>query len=510
MADQDQDQEQALLARLQSQFGDLDVSRMLAVPAQAGEATAEEEDGGSVVPSEESSSVEDPTPEELRRWQEAQYKMARWGGEGKAAAGGDGAGGTSAEEVRPEEHRRRGAADLWHGGEAEAYASESTAATASAAASATPSAAATASATATATAFFSPPAVAGGGGSSDGDILAQLVEIEPTLHGKWTRLYSSNVDGLSYASLVASVRGFDGPTVLLVGAVPSHASGDGGTGGRDRSGGGGGTIGFYTSTAWRESDGFYGSHECLLFGIHRVSGGGEGGGREVLRTYRPLPKAGTSKPAPGAAIDSLVHEIVSSNVEWAKCDGRYQSLHSTVAAAVHGVGVGVGVGGRSGPGPGPGAEGVVSSASPAGLSVGGRLHLTETLEGCQASLRDGTYEAGPLLPRCFGGDGGGDFLPDFFDVDVMEAWAVGDEGRIRAAMEARGKDRANREASRLRSQRVDRTQFVDHFRSSVVGARVFDHVRYTSGATDDDFEPESEGALLSQLEDIEREFDCGP
>ena len=70
MADQDQDQEQALLARLQSQFGDLDVSRMLAVPAQAGEATAEEEDGGSVVPSEESSSVEDPTPEELRRWQE--------------------------------------------------------------------------------------------------------------------------------------------------------------------------------------------------------------------------------------------------------------------------------------------------------------------------------------------------------------------------------------------------------------------------------------------------------
>lgn len=498
MADQDQDQEQALLARLQSQFGDLDVSRMLAVPAQAGEATAEEEDGGSVVPSEESSSVEDPTPEELRRWQEAQYKMARWGGEGKAAAGGDGAGGTSAEEVRPEEHRRRGAADLWHGGEAEAYASESTAATASAAASAT----------ASATAFFSPPAVAGGGGGSDGDILAQLVEIEPTLHGKWTRLYSSNVDGLSYASLVASVRGFDGPTVLLVGAVPSHVSGDGGTGGRDRSGGGGGTIGFYTSTAWRESDGFYGSHECLLFGIHRVSGGGEGGGREVLRTYRPLPKAGTSKPAPSAAIDSLVHEIVSSNVEWAKCDGRYQSLHSTVAAAVHGVGVGVG--GRSGPGPGPGAEGVVSSASPAGLSVGGRLHLTETLEGCQASLRDGTYEAGPLLPRCFGGDGGGDFLPDFFDVDVMEAWAVGDEGRIRAAMEARGKDRANREASRLRSQRVDRTQFVDHFRSSVVGARVFDHVRYTSGATDDDFEPESEGALLSQLEDIEREFDCGP
>ena len=68
-----------------------------------------------------------------------------------------------------------------------------------------------------------------------------------SLGGEWTRLYTSEENGLSFNRVCHHILGYRGPTVLLI---------------RDFDGA---VFGFFTSEAWKEANAFYGSSECFLF-----------------------------------------------------------------------------------------------------------------------------------------------------------------------------------------------------------------------------------------------------
>ena len=193
-ADEDQ-AAAALLARLQAQFGDMDVQGMLTAsppPADTSNTNNDDQSGNGEqqdevgYESDESSAVE-PTAEELAAWQQAQYKLAKWGREASSLdkggeTNGDGTDthGMSAEQLT-EWIQVEGPPSL-EGQES---------------------------------AFLSP--------DSDDPILTALSRHEPLLNGRWQRLYSSNTDGLSYAGLVTALRGYEGPPALapLQSAIPS-------------------------------------------------------------------------------------------------------------------------------------------------------------------------------------------------------------------------------------------------------------------------------------------------
>ena len=78
--------EQELLARLQAQFGDLDVGGFLGgdgAPSADGDGAADKDD-------ESESSVEEPTAEELLAWQQSQYEIGKMKLEAKKIMKGEG------------------------------------------------------------------------------------------------------------------------------------------------------------------------------------------------------------------------------------------------------------------------------------------------------------------------------------------------------------------------------------------------------------------------------------
>ena len=452
-AEGDDAQAAALLARLQVQFGDMDVQGMLASSAaDAAEAQGTSDDGSNDEPDSgpnedvqsesDESSVIDPTPEELAAWQAAQYQTAKWGRESLAqkaaaeeAAEANDNGGLTSEQLT-EWIQVEGPPDL-NGQES---------------------------------AFLAP---------EDDPNLTELANEEPLLNGPWQRLYSSNTDGLSYAGLVSALRGYDGPTVLLVGAVPppvaSYADSKKGGGNARKTA----TIGYYTATAWKESGVYCGNQNCFLFTTSADGSNGDGS----VQIFRPNSKSNDDK-------NTTAQQPRKSRTI------NYQFCHSTIAAAV------VSDGRKPGQHPddtnvGPRGRAVVQV--PPGLGVGEsrgigpRLHITESLEGCRALPYDDAFAAGPLLPPFFR-----DNPTHSFDVDVMEAWGVGGSERIERALAARKRDRSFKEASRKRNAEVDKAQFLDHFRSDMVHSNAFAHARHTSGRVDD-CELESDGSMLSHL-----------
>lgn len=139
------------------------------------------------------------------------------------------------------------------------------------------------------------------------------------------------------------------------------------------------------------------------------------------------------------------------------------------------------------------AVGRGKSTKPRGIVLGGtedypRLHVTETLEQCIASsggYRDGTFEGGPLLPNAWN---------KYYNVDILEVWAVGGDSEIRDALLAREMHTDVQDTRRRQMQRVDRKKFLNDFQSGLLfggGSKMFEHrsdgrVRhdYSSGAKD--------------------------
>lgn len=113
-----------------------------------------------------------------------------------------------------------------------------------------------------------------------------------------------------------------------------------------------------------------------------------------------------------------------------------------------------------------------------GLCIGGvaetspRLHITPTFEGCKAQSIDKVYDTGPLLSN----------HELYFDVDVIEVWAVNvDADSYLKALERGHRLADSREARRLNLAKVDRRQFLEDFQQGIFGASLFEHRQQTRG-----------------------------
>jgi hypothetical protein len=113
-----------------------------------------------------------------------------------------------------------------------------------------------------------------------------------------------------------------------------------------------------------------------------------------------------------------------------------------------------------------------------GLCVGGvaesspRLHITPTFEGCKAQSLDGVYAMGPLLAN----------HELYFDVDVIEMWAVNvEEDDYLKALE-KGRQLVNmKEGQRLYAAKVDRRLFLEDFQEGIFGTSLFEHRQQARG-----------------------------
>mmetsp|Transcript_31858 Transcript_31858/g.77371 ORF Transcript_31858/g.77371 Transcript_31858/m.77371 type:complete len:670 (+) Transcript_31858:368-2377(+) len=113
-----------------------------------------------------------------------------------------------------------------------------------------------------------------------------------------------------------------------------------------------------------------------------------------------------------------------------------------------------------------------------GLAIGGvtektpRILITNTFENCKAGVMDSVYSSGPLLSE----------NELFFDIDVIEAYAVNfsEQDYERAVKDGKART-VIREAARIKVASVDRTQFVDDFRTGAYHNHLFDHVKQCRG-----------------------------
>ncbi|KAL7535766.1 hypothetical protein ACHAXR_009927 [Thalassiosira sp. AJA248-18] len=331
-------EEAELLARLQAQFGDMDVGGLL---------DGNDNDGGkcNCEDDESESSLDEPTAEELIAWQEAQYAKGRMKLETKKIMEG----GSSTSIQKSALQRRRQNKTVQERTLMREY-EENEESNEWEHVDPTP-------ALDGVTSIFFPNALE----SDDEDtgvlelvggvnpLLQKLAKGDPDVLGtKWSRLYSStDGDGLSFRNLCSKITGYDGPTVLLVGGTPSASRCVGQNNG-DRV-----SLGFFTTDTWIESPDYFGSDDdCFLFSLdHKTN---------HVQFVRP--KARSESPSNvGSKRYMYCHPSSLATANRAKTNG-----------SVHGIGIG-------------------------GTASQPRMHITESLEECRALGYDKLFEDGDLL-----------------------------------------------------------------------------------------------------------------
>jgi len=450
-----EDNEEALLlARLQAQFGDMDLSALTINGANddtqnSAHADNEEENEADKtqqeenVPSEESSAVS-PTPEELQAWQEAQYKLGKWAKEAKEQASKSQSEKIAQALRKRRQHTKQQVAlhlsskgydsDEWE----EIFTPPSLG-------------------TQHSMFFTSSPTEEGIEIVGTHPLLTQLAAHgDPeVLGGQWKLLYSSNVDGLSFHKLLDVLRGYGGPTVTLIGAVPAeqHRLDKNSA---NKSDAAGGTLGFFTTCAWKgEDDGrFFGNDDCFLFRFRNENETNDDEGGDY-----------TATPPPPQV--SILRPITSK--------GNYMYCNPSSSST----------GGK------PNQKEIQGDGIQYGLGVGGtssrlRLHLTETFESCRAcTLTEGTFAQGHLLPPSWAED-----CLYYFDADALEVWGVGGEEWIELSLKEQFKNREKMEANLKKVRQVDKMQLLDHFRSDPLAnlsnhRGFFSHVDQVQGRMED-------------------------
>lgn len=268
------------------------------------------------------------------------------------------------------------------------------------------------------------------------------------LQGIWTRLYSSETDGLSFNRLAYHVRGYEGPTCLLIRPIVKH-DGSSSSSTIPNSGDtsrrkGQYVIGAFAVDEWKEINRFHGSSANCLFSL-----------ASELRLYR------TKYPT----------------------NGSYQYLNSSTFGMPHGLGFG----GSAIPGS-TGASAVPTEAG------GFRLFIPESLEECVATGSCLTYEAGKLLfppavsesstsiPR-------GVDISIAFEIDVLEIWGCG--GNSEAIQQALSSQRAHRASTNeaiQKARKVDKAAFFESdFDKEMFLGKTFAHNKDRRGNEGEDY-----------------------
>lgn len=385
--------EAELLSRLQAQFGDIDVKQLL-----DDKNNLNQKDG---FESEESSLAE-PTPEELQAWQDAQFQKGQQALEKKKLV-----------DMPAVQRRRRDVPNSSLNVDAEEEDWEQVPALPQL----------------DEKSFFFPECDESGSeflGSHP--LLQELSSADPEVLGtKWKRLYSSaQGDGLSFQMLISTLKGYGGPTLMLISGSPSATHSICTKQGKPS------TMGFFSTCTWSESAEFFGTNDCFLFTCNQDS--------NEINFIRPLEK--TKNPNFMYCHPS---SLTISN-------RRSKMSSSATDGCVHGIGVG-------------------------GTPSQPRLHLTETLEECRAMERCSTFGAGELLHN------GKDSLY-YFDADCIEVWGVGGDAWIQQSLVAQQKGRDLIEATLRRARQVDKKQFVDDLRLLGDPSGVFGHQDHIGNRTD--------------------------
>jgi hypothetical protein len=425
----------ALMARLGAQFGDLDMSQLGlgATPATApggegGGASSTNHNYACEAESDEESSLEDPTPEELAAWQESQFSKGQEKELRKQKEGCEDGIIDSIQERRkllrearfkqlteeqaklrlgikaPTESAASGSfLDLLGGDKS---------------------------------AFFGP--------STQGyleDLVSQQADGDAEiLQTQWKRLYASYEQGLGFWNLWKALRGYDGPTLLVLRCLPSASKAlvSRASAAEQQPTA---CLGFYTTTPWKESPDLYGGDteakdgdRAFLFSIdetHHTTGNGSSSNNDNRVRFFPV------EQPPGEAAPNRQRGYMY-------CQPSATTEDATrVVSAVTGLGVG-------------------------GRPTQPRLHLTESFEDCSCltydsnrATRDGDLFAASLgihrtetASNGSGVDEGHSFARALycFDVAEIEAWGMGGSEWIDHALSERQRDR---------QQHIRRFQTVD-------------------------------------------------
>jgi hypothetical protein len=226
------DETSRLLARLQTQFGDINLSNILG-----------DTDKNEQAQSDSESSLEEPTAEELLQWQAAQFHKGRLKMEAKKELGNNADVHKAALQRRRDKssQERLQAEDEWEKVSRLPELDSSSA-------------------------FFP---VSDIDESCVHSLLYKLAAADPDLMGtEWKRLYSSpHGDGLSFRTLCETIHGYKGPTVLLLGGGPSDSKcvldADFSKKSVTRI-----ALGFMTTDYWIDSPESFGSEDdCFLFSL---------------------------------------------------------------------------------------------------------------------------------------------------------------------------------------------------------------------------------------------------
>lgn len=398
-----------LLARLQAQFGDLDVSGVV----QGNRNYVPDDDDDS------ESSLEEPTAEELQAWQEAQFATGKTRQDDNKIMGSSLMDGGDAHLLTGLQRRRqyktmsqptvkredeKNEDDEWVkvasypdlGGKSS---------------------------------FFFPTVHHGDDMDTDdvddlestenlNPLLQKLVEGDPEILGtKWMRLFSSSDgDGLSFRNVCDKIRGYDGPTVLLIGGIPSASKVLGRIEDDDRV-----SLGFFTTDSWIESSGYFGSSDdCFLFALDR----------DDVQFIRP-------KFMPQSSTSTLVRKFMYCHPSSiAASSKRVKDVPSRTNGSVHGMGIGG------------------SASQP-------RLHITESLEECRAMEYDHLFVDGCLLGKCRNS-------LNYFDVDCIEIWGVGGEEWIADSLKAQRRVKAVYAANLEKARKIDKRHLLDDFANGLI------------------------------------------
>jgi TLD len=408
-----------LLARLQSQFGDLDLSNLLVDGTQVGDDAPQEHNHEE----SEESSLAEPSAEELELWQRAQFAQ----GQKQLELKKDHEAHSVVERRRVQ--LRQGRQDEEEGWEQVAplpdLKNQSSV-------------------------FFPSCDALGNEIVGVHPMLQKLSEGDSEILGtSWSRLYSSvDGDGLSCSNLVETLRGYPGPTVMLIGAVPSlsksmissssHPSSP-----RTRMPSlSTTTMGFYTTSPWIESHLMTGTTESFLFAMNEE--------KQDVQFFHPRQQG---QPVmychPSTYHPSTRHMLVT------------QGGNSTATrdGLVHGIGIGG------------------SPSQP-------RLHLTESLEECRAMDYCPLFEGGDLML------GAGKNSLNYFDVECIEVWAVGGDEWIADSLQARQRQRSILQATQQKARKIDKAQFYRDFQAGLLGShqphhhQLFSHMEHTANRCD--------------------------
>lgn len=255
-----------------------------------------------------------------------------------------------------------------------------------------------------------------------------LAAMLPPGHEHLFALYSSFEHGLAFPTLMQTLLGYAGPTIMIFSTTKGQV------------------LGYYTAAPWRCNTGWH--------------------GKESASTYMDTPTVENDNDAFLFSL-SPVWQMFPRTFEEHRGNGlqllQTKSSHKTSKSLPY---TGIAIGGTHPDHP--------------------RLHITESLEQCCAMATDKTFQSGPILldvektveeQECV-----------FFDIDWIDVYAVVSspqnrhdniveavQSEFEKYQEAGQKVLEFREGQRQRMAYVDKKQFVDVLANGVLGSRLYQH-----------------------------------